>query len=402
MRKLIYLSTFFQPENAEFYSRNCKTSDNLSASNFSLSLAKGLSMINKEMFIINVPPIGQYPMTYRAFSSIGGYSCINDIGVVSVKYSSIYQYQHYSLYKAIEKELKKIIKKDDKYCFLFYSLIEPQMIRPVQKYCKERNIDAKFVILVPDLIQDLNDSDSLIKKIKLRLFRKWYVNIFDNTDAFILLTEGMCERIPIGEKPYIVVEGLYDTNSMRKKSANNNFKMIFYSGMLHKKFGIKKLLDAFMNVPYDDLRLVLCGTGDQVEYIKKCIFKDNRIKYLGIIDHSAALDYQTEAFLLINPRSAEGEFTKYSFPSKIMEYLASGTPTLIYALPGIPEEYYKYCYVIKENQQDVNVLSNYIMTLYNKPQDELSKTGALAREFIINNKSSIVQSQRIMDLLNSI
>ena len=138
------------------------------------------------------------------------------------------------------------------------------------------------------------------------------------------------------------------------------------------------------------------------EYIKKCIFKDNRIKYLGIIDHSAALDYQTEAFLLINPRSAEGEFTKYSFPSKIMEYLASGTPTLIYALPGIPEEYYKYCYVIKENQQDVNVLSNYIMTLYNKPQDELSKTGALAREFIINNKSSIVQSQRIMDLLNSI
>ena len=85
-----------------------------------------------------------------------------------------------------------------------------------------------------------------------------------------------------------------------------------------------------------------------------------------------------------------------------MEYLASGTPTLIYALPGIPEEYYKYCYVIKENQQDVNVLSNYIMTLYNKPQDELSKTGALAREFIINNKSSIVQSQRIMDLLNSL
>ena len=402
MSHIIYFSTFFQPEYRNFYRKKCKTSDNISASNFSYSLAKGLSVISTKLTIINIPPIGQFPLNYKSISSIGSRSIINGHEVISIEYSALYQYQHFSIYNAIRQTMKRVISKSEEYCFLFYSLVEPNMMRSVIDYCSEKKINAKFAIIVPDLIQDMNNPSSILKRIKLKLFNKWYHHIFSKTDAFILLTQQMTERLPINDKPYIVVEGLYDTDEEMLEPSKNSTKMIFYSGMLHEKFGIKKLVDAFMRVPFMDLRLVLCGTGDQVDYISNCSKIDNRIEYLGIIDHATALSFQRNAFLLINPRSAEGEFTKYSFPSKIMEYLASGTPTLIYALPGIPEEYYKYCYVIKENQQDVNVLSNYIMTLYNKPQDELSKTGALAREFIINNKSSIVQSRRIMDLLNSI
>ena len=41
----------------------------------------------------------------------------------------------------------------------------------------------------------------------------------------------------------------------------------------------------------------------------------------------------------MNPRSADAEYTKYSFPSKTIEYLATGVPVVMNRLPGIPEEY---------------------------------------------------------------
>lgn len=56
--------------------------------------------------------------------------------------------------------------------------------------------------------------------------------------------------------------------------------------------------------------------------------KDRRIQYLGSIPHDEILQLQRTASLLVNPRTPEGIYTKYSFPSKTMEYLASGTPTL--------------------------------------------------------------------------
>ena len=53
---------------------------------------------------------------------------------------------------------------------------------------------------------------------------------------------------------------------------------------------------------------------------------------------------QHKATILVNPRTSEGEFTKYSFPSKTMEYLLAGRCVVVNRLPGIPEEYYQYVY----------------------------------------------------------
>ena len=46
------------------------------------------------------------------------------------------------------------------------------------------------------------------------------------------------------------------------------------------------------------------------------------------------------------PSARGAEFTKYSFPSKNMEYLASGTAVLTTRLPGMPAEYYEHVLTI--------------------------------------------------------
>ena len=61
---------------------------------------------------------------------------------------------------------------------------------------------------------------------------------------------------------------------------------------------------------------------------------------------------ELEASLLINPRPTHEEFTKYSFPSKNMEYMASGTPVLTTKLPGMPADYYPYVFLVNDESAE--------------------------------------------------
>ena len=55
--------------------------------------------------------------------------------------------------------------------------------------------------------------------------------------------------------------------------------------------------------------------------------------------------------------------SKYFFPSKMMDYLASGTPTISTKLKGIPEEYFNYCFTIENGDPKTlkNKITNYAM-----------------------------------------
>src|SRR5690606_24382556 len=115
-----------------------------------------------------------------------------------------------------------------------------------------------------------------------------------------------------------------------------------------KKYGIETLLKAFSFTSNPKYKLMICGDGDAKDLVYDYLHKDDRIKYLGKLPHDKTLLLQKNADLLVNPRTPKGEFTKFSFPSKTMEYLALGTPVLMYKLPGIPNEYFNYCYTIDD------------------------------------------------------
>ena len=50
----------------------------------------------------------------------------------------------------------------------------------------------------------------------------------------------------------------------------------------------------------------------------------------------------------MNPRFTGAEYTLYSFPSKNIEYMVSGTPVITTRLAGIPDDYYPYVFVFEE------------------------------------------------------
>jgi len=158
------------------------------------------------------------------------------------------------------------------------------------------------------------------------------------------------------------------------------------------------LTDAFIAAGVDNTELHIYGSGDFEEELKKICQKHADIKYFGVIPNDIVVKEQLKATLLVNPRPTNKEYTKYSFPSKNMEYMVSGTPTLTSNLPGMPEEYKKYVYLIDD--ETVEGLTNSLRAILSKTKEELHQKGMIAKDFVLHNKNNIIQAKKILDMIN--
>ncbi len=124
------------------------------------------------------------------------------------------------------------------------------------------------------------------------------------------------------------------------------------------------------------------------------------IIYHGNVPNREVVAQELEATLLVNPRPTEGSYTNYSFPSKTLEYMVSGTPVLSAKLGGIPDEYDDYLYYFDD--QSPTGLRDALRSLLDKPLPELQERGRGAREFALREKNNVVQARKIADFLSSL
>ncbi len=221
-------------------------------------------------------------------------------------------------------------------------------------------------------------------------------------DGYVLLTAEMNKKINHQKKPYEIIEGLVD---IRMKNSNNGMKdsnprEIIYSGGLYEKYGIKLLIEAFMKLDQKDIQLSIYGNGDFISEIPTYSTKDERIKYFGVVPNEKMVLAQLEATLLVNPRPSAEEFTKYSFPSKNLEYMASGTPMVSTRLPGMPKEYYDYIFTFEdETVEGFAKTFNQILSL---PKDVLIEKGRIGKEFVMQKKNNKIQAEKVLKLFQQI
>jgi glycosyltransferase involved in cell wall biosynthesis len=222
-------------------------------------------------------------------------------------------------------------------------------------------------------------------------------------DAYVILTEQMNRLVNPKNKPYIVIEGMVDYNMkdvINRLEDKYKEKVVIYAGALHEKYGVKKLIEAFMKVKINDVRLWLFGSGDLESEIKEYEKKDERIKFFGVIPNEKVIEKEIRATLLINPRPSDEEFTKYSFTSKNMEYMVSGTPVLTTKLSGMPEEYYKYIYLFED--ETVEGIATTMECVLNLTNEELYEKGLIARKFVLIEKNNVIQAKQIRDMIANI
>ena len=264
------------------------------------------------------------------------------------------------------------------------------------KICK-----VKIVGIVTDMPGLMVDTEKTKRKSFVsHLYSKINKRYINSYTHYVFLTEQMNSVINIHNRPFIVMEALCDNafNLSNKDVVKAEPKIVMYAGGLHEKYGLKLLVDGFRKLLRKDVKLVIYGSGPYAEELEVIAKDEPRIEYRGVVSNDDVLKAELEATLLVNPRPTTEDFTKYSFPSKNMEYMLSGTPLLTTRLPGIPKDYFPYLYFFEEETVDGYALAlNNVLSL---SPTELSAKGEAAKKFVLLNKNIKVQTLKILDLVN--
>lgn len=253
----------------------------------------------------------------------------------------------------------------------------------------------------PNFLDPNNKKKSnILRKSLMNIIRKINNNILNYVDSYVFLTEQMNELINGKQKPYVILEGQVDINMQNVyNSIENKYvkKICLYAGALKSIYGLDNLTEAFIKANIDGAELHIYGSGSFEEELKSICRKHKNIKYFGVVTNDVVVKEQLKATLLLNPRPTNEEFTKYSFPSKNMEYMVSGTPILTTKLPGMPQEYYPYIYLFDDETVEGMIKS--IEYVLSKDSMELYIKGFKAKEFVLREKNNIKQAQKIIEMI---
>ena len=167
-----------------------------------------------------------------------------------------------------------------------------------------------------------------------------------------------------------------------------------------KKFGMELLLDAFEKMPQNSAKLCFAGGGDAVPIVQEASKKNPNVQYLGYCSKEEVFALQNKASILVNPRSAYEEYTKYSFPSKTMEYLSMGKPVAMNKLPALPEEYEEHLFLFAEETAE-SMAKTFLGIL---AMDDAQIKAHVQRQlaFIEQEKSEKKQAQKILALVEEL
>jgi len=399
--KLFYFGSVCSDEIFNQTVAKSKVKPSASAQNFESALLSGLGAIEGlELCAASAESIAMYPGGNRLFLNKRTDEICNSVFtniIPALNLPFLKQKGHtFGVAKLLKKWLRANLCESNK-CVLVYG-IYPAVVKKIQKLCKKYDCKCFAVVTdVPATMFTYTKSKNLLKRVFGKSYRKTAIRLQSGFDGYVYLTEKMSKAVAPG-KPYTVIETLADTNIFTAFNGieKKNPPAIMYAGTLYKKYGVDLILDTFKKVK-SDCELWLFGSGDYEEIILQEAQKDKRIKFFGRVDRETVLKAEKEASLLLNLRNDKDEYTKYSFPSKMIEYMLSGTPILTTKLDGIPNEYYHFVYSVDYN--DADKIALYIDEILSDNKS-LFKLGEEAEKFVIDNKNCFVQAKKISEFLS--
>jgi glycosyltransferase involved in cell wall biosynthesis len=173
-----------------------------------------------------------------------------------------------------------------------------------------------------------------------------------------------------------------------------------YTGRLTETAGIDLLLGAFALLEGAGWRLTITGWGEGAARVGAAAAADPRIEYLGRVERSRVLEVYARADILVNPHLTAPRSARYAFPSKLLEYLATGRPTVTTALPWIAAEYGGHCRLLRE--ETPAALAATVSDLAAVPEPARLAAAAAARSWVLKEKSWDAQGERLAAFLTRV
>ncbi len=275
--------------------------------------------------------------------------------------------------------------------------------------CDAMNIFAAFATLIASKFRGFSTLGIITdvpcyrpEIVKPPMYQRVNLFVMKKFGSFLFLTAQMSEIVNPENKPFLVLEGHSDMSMLHVENDFNKKhekKVCIYAGALHRVYGIEALLKGFLQANIEDAELHLYGNGSYAEELKLLAKDRPTIKYMGIAPNEEVVKEEIKATLLVNPRPTHEEYTKYSFPSKNMEYMASGTPVLTTCLPGMPEDHKKYVFFIEEENEAG--IKKALEEVFKHSPEELHAFGMKAKRFVMEEKNNKAQANKVINFIKS-
>lgn len=349
--KVLLLCGYFAKENEQEVIEHARANVEFSANEFQRKLIRGLQAQTQDLYVLSAPFIGSYPnaSSIRVFRGFREKQNICQY----VPFNNIWGLRNFSRANQLKRAIRFFIEMEDPdKRIIVYCAHTPFLEAAAWAKKKDPRIHIHFY--VPDLpaYMNLNANRSKLYDVAKAYDIAAMERYMKAVDSFALLTEPMKDCLPVGNKPYFVAEGILERERLKcpaEESSGEDVTYIVYTGKMNEKFGIPALVEGFSQLPHPEFRLVLCGDGDCMTYVRNAAKKDSRILVQGQVTPDQAVQWQKRAAVLVNPRPDNETYTKYSFPSKNIEYLLTGKPVVACMLKGMPCVYRDFIYEIAED-----------------------------------------------------
>ena len=174
-------------------------------------------------------------------------------------------------------------------------------------------------------------------------------------------------------------------------------RVCLYAGRIDLIYGIQRLVEGFLLADLPDTELHIYGSGDFQEELEKISAETPNVFYGGLLLPSQVVEKEMEATLLVNPRPSNEKYVRYSFSSKTMEYMSTGTPVLMTKLPCLPEEYLPYLFFIRD--ETPQGIAQALRETLRLSDEALFQQGCAARRFVLEQRSNVMQAAKVLEML---
>lgn len=300
--------------------------------------------------------------------------------------------QIWEMYCEIKKQLRNMPDAQ----ILSFNMY-PQVGTPLRWMNKKYDVDVTAILA--DLPIDIKNNRRGISKVLMSVFNLQTKKNIKSLYRAIVLNANAAEQY-LSDQKYVVVEGGVHvqentSKSILIKSYAERKKIIVYSGALVEYNGVQNLIKA-MEMVHEDVILRIYGDGPLKPYVE-CVAKEkSNIEYMGKVSNTEMLGIQKEAYLLINPRPVNDPISQVTFPSKILEYLMSGTVVLSTKMSGFTDAYLDKMILTDD---DARSMAKKIDESMRIPFDKMNDMAVKAYKFVTEEKNWKKQGKKIHDFL---
>lgn len=401
--RIIFCSSVFDMSEYEKMKQNCKTALTLADHNLNYNFIRGFDdLLEQETNLVNSVPTPSFPSYRKIFIKSRKWHHApgandTDVGFINLPVLKQITRKH-NIFKQLKKEVKAF--KSEKLVIMTYDIHLEQTASMVKIKKKYPNVTT--CAIMPDIPTQMLNLGAPTKVQRIMAEKKMYYA--GQMDTYVFLTEYMKECIDVSDKRFAVVEGMYNYDSRadykEQTTEKKDCNIVLYTGNLREKYGIEPLIEAVrqLNCEKGNYELWICGQGELAEKISAIAKESPWLKYLGYVTPPKLYDVFAEATVLVNPRQNNMAYTRYSFPSKTLEYLASGKPIIAYKLDGIPDEYDEYLHYVSEAGDTAVNLREKIDEVCSIPFEKRQLNGEKAKRFVME-KSPMKQCEKVLDML---